>query len=321
MDTPLDPAVLSAIFILIVYLVGGAVYRLYLSPIAKFPGPKLAALTLWYEFYFDVVKRGRYSWEIAKMHEHYGNIEAPRPIVRINPYEIHINDPEYIDDVYPGSSRRTMKWDWAAKMFATKSATLSTISHELHRTRRGSLASFFSKSSVQQLEPVVQSVVKTLVLRLQALKGSGTNLNVLNLYSSLTGDIISQYAFGRSYNFLDTSDFAPHWSEAWLATSRNGHLLKQFGWLEPILRRMPAWMVKYVSKDTLLVINMQKNLFNQVVEVQTQLRENRKITGQKTIFTDVLLNEQIRPEEKTAAHLAVEANVLVGAGTTTTAHI
>lgn len=69
-------APLLAIFILIltIYLIGGAVYRLYLSPLAKFPGPKLAALTLWYEFYFDVVKQGRYTWEIAKMHEQYGTI-------------------------------------------------------------------------------------------------------------------------------------------------------------------------------------------------------------------------------------------------------
>ena len=39
----------GAAFVLL-YLIGGAVYRLYLSPLAKFPGPKLAALTLWYSF-------------------------------------------------------------------------------------------------------------------------------------------------------------------------------------------------------------------------------------------------------------------------------
>ena len=54
------------------YCISLAVYRLYFSPIAKFPGPKLAALTLWYEFYYDVVQRGRYTWKIAELHERYG---------------------------------------------------------------------------------------------------------------------------------------------------------------------------------------------------------------------------------------------------------
>ena len=34
--------------ILLLYVVSTAVYRLFLSPIAKFPGPRLAALTFWY---------------------------------------------------------------------------------------------------------------------------------------------------------------------------------------------------------------------------------------------------------------------------------
>jgi hypothetical protein len=47
-------------------------YRLWFGPLAAFPGRKLAALTGWYETYFDCVKKGRYWVEIEKMHEEYG---------------------------------------------------------------------------------------------------------------------------------------------------------------------------------------------------------------------------------------------------------
>ncbi len=48
------------------------IYRLCFHPLSRYPGPTLAAMSSWYEFYFDVVKRGRFLWEIEKMHEEYG---------------------------------------------------------------------------------------------------------------------------------------------------------------------------------------------------------------------------------------------------------
>lgn len=67
-----QPAWLLAIVFVCLYCVAVALYRLYLSPLAKFPGPKLAALTSWVEFYHDVIRRGQYTFEIIKMHEKYG---------------------------------------------------------------------------------------------------------------------------------------------------------------------------------------------------------------------------------------------------------
>ena len=91
----------------LLYCLSGAFYRLYLSPVASIPGPILAALTFWYEFYYDVVLHGRYGWKIAELHEQYG------PIIRINPFEVHINDPEFYDEVYVGASKRkTEQWSW-----------------------------------------------------------------------------------------------------------------------------------------------------------------------------------------------------------------
>jgi hypothetical protein len=61
------------IFILfLLYLVGVVFYRLYLSPISKFPGPKLASATYLYELYYDIVKRGKYTFKIRDLHAEYG---------------------------------------------------------------------------------------------------------------------------------------------------------------------------------------------------------------------------------------------------------
>lgn len=64
------PIIAAAIWL--VYLIGLAIYRLYISPIAKFPGPKLAALTLWYEFYYEVTLKGQFSFHIQDLHKKYG---------------------------------------------------------------------------------------------------------------------------------------------------------------------------------------------------------------------------------------------------------
>lgn len=47
-------------------------YRLTISKLAGFPGPKIAAITFWYEFYYDWWCSGKYIFEIEKMHKKYG---------------------------------------------------------------------------------------------------------------------------------------------------------------------------------------------------------------------------------------------------------
>lgn len=51
-------------------------YRLFLHPLAQFPGPKLAAVTRCYEAYYDILKGGTYIFKIDELHQRYGKVLA-----------------------------------------------------------------------------------------------------------------------------------------------------------------------------------------------------------------------------------------------------
>lgn len=69
----LDPRLIALLGVLfLLSLVTLAFYRIYFHPLAKFPGPKLAAISRYYENYYDAWKQGRYIFEIEEMHRKYG---------------------------------------------------------------------------------------------------------------------------------------------------------------------------------------------------------------------------------------------------------
>lgn len=73
MEIPSWSAILlNACGLYILSLIFTAIYNIWFHPLAKFPGPKIAVIGSWYEAYYDVIKDGRYLWQIEKMHEKYG---------------------------------------------------------------------------------------------------------------------------------------------------------------------------------------------------------------------------------------------------------
>lgn len=60
------------VVLLFLAIITTAIRRLYFHPLTHIPGPKLAALTWWYEFYFDGIKQGRYVFKIQELHMQYG---------------------------------------------------------------------------------------------------------------------------------------------------------------------------------------------------------------------------------------------------------
>ena len=60
------------------YGISLVLYRLFLHPLARFPGPKTGAATYWYEFYQDVLVGpypGQSIYNINRLHKQYGAIQ------------------------------------------------------------------------------------------------------------------------------------------------------------------------------------------------------------------------------------------------------
>lgn len=64
-----NPLLLPLVVTTVVYFLSFVLYRLFLHPLAKFPGPKLAAITRYYEAYYDIVHNGQYTFKIAELHK------------------------------------------------------------------------------------------------------------------------------------------------------------------------------------------------------------------------------------------------------------
>ena len=99
-----------------------------LHTLARFPGPNLAATTKWYEFYFDICKSpsGQFAEEIRRVHRIHG------PVIRINPDEWHVEEPEWYDTLYASNPTRRDKWPAAAKMAGTPLAGMDTNIYLIH---------------------------------------------------------------------------------------------------------------------------------------------------------------------------------------------
>lgn len=84
---------------------------------------------------------------------------------------------------------------------------IGTVQHDLHRLRRGALNAFFSKRSVNNLAPYIQTSIDKLCSRFEQAIETGERINLKHAYAAFTSDVIREYCFSRSPDAVLTPDF------------------------------------------------------------------------------------------------------------------
>ena len=139
----------SLVLDLATYILSLAVYRLYFSPLANFPGPRVAALSWWDEAYYSIFLRGQHAFRLDELHDRYGEATLLSKlasevdivlgsIVRITPEEVHIKDSSFWEDVFVRRPKASKDPSLVARFGNTRS-TFSTMDAAWHKRLRAPL--------------------------------------------------------------------------------------------------------------------------------------------------------------------------------------
>ncbi|KAL2018475.1 hypothetical protein VTK56DRAFT_831 [Thermocarpiscus australiensis] len=210
-----------------------ALYRLCFHPLAKFPGPKLAALTRLYEGYYDVILDGQYTFKIEQLHKKYG------PVVRISPHELHVGDPAFFETLYTREGRWD-KYPWAQDAFGFPSTVVHTLAHDVHKRRRAAMNPYFSKANVSRRQDIIKSLVEKLCRRFDAAAESREEVNLTHALGAFARDLSISYILRKDYGNLDAKDFNASMNKTIMGLGKAWLLRKHAGWATPLILSLPS---------------------------------------------------------------------------------
>ncbi|KAH7026136.1 cytochrome P450 [Microdochium trichocladiopsis] len=293
------------------YVLGLSFYRLYLSPLAGIPGPKIAALTSLYNAYHDLFANGggHYIWVVEDMHRRYG------PIVRIRPDVVHVNDPAFIEQLYSQSPRvRRERYATVLGMAQNPGSILGTKDHDMHRRRRAVLNPLFSQANVRRLEPIINDTLTNLFGRMDGWARQGEPVGFNDPLRAATKDIIQAYAFGQGGpKYLDMEDCNKPFFDV-VGPQPISHLSTHTLLLSKLLQKMPpALMIRLIPRVAVFI--------EYALDIHAQidaLRGAKDLPEGRTIFHEILTSD-IPESEKQTKRLGEEALIMVIAGSDTTA--
>jgi hypothetical protein len=256
--------------------------------------------------------------------------------VRITPREIHINDPEFYDEIYAPSSRRREKDPAYVTLTTVSQSMISTINHDHHRFRRNILNTFFSKRSVVELTPMIQERVHKLIQRLEEFytaqgaqaqaqaqdKQGEAVLKVDDAFTALTADIITYYSYGKLWGFLEDENFRSDIKQASSELSAMVHWNRFFPFLAPLMMMIPVWLIGLVSPGKGRLIEFQRSILETTVhstrEAGTEKEAGEGKSSSRRTIAHRLNDPALPAEERSIARQEEESLIVLAAGTETT---
>jgi len=300
----------------IIYLSGVysncVIYRLFLNPLNKFPGPYWARLSKFDHVFRNVKLDGHLV--LLRLHEKYGKY------VRIGPNDLSVIDADGTQVISAPNSKCT-KGPWYAN--DTPLISLHTTrDRAAHDRRRRIWAPAFSDKALRGYENRVQTINDMLISKLKETNGrviteilpictdkySGKSVDASNLLNLYSFDVMGDLAFGRSFNMVESGKV--HWAIKLLNAG-----------MDPLGFSFPSWFFRLVAA----IPGASKGYWDFVGFCTKQLEDRIAVHGKtdpaKPDITQTLIEHYNKSSDKKELWpmMCGDSRLIIVAGSDTTA--
>ena len=113
--------------------------------------------------------------------------------------------------------------------------------------RRNSINGFFSNASIRRVEPIIKERLEKMLSQWsEADSGDGKILDLHTVFKAYASDIITTYAFGDCFHFLDEDD----WGMAYFDSTEKyfglTHVFGHFPIVMQLVNNAPAWALRFI---------------------------------------------------------------------------
>lgn len=183
----------SILLIAIIPALTWIIYQRFFHPLASIPGPFFASISrLWIT---------KHSWDgdmnttMIALHKKHG------PLVRVGPNELSVSDLTAIKTIY-GAGTQFRKSDWYSVWQGHRKFDLFAERDEkIHASQRRLVSRAYSMDALKDLEPHVNTAVKTFLSKMSSLQGGSVDMGKWTQLFAF--DIIGEITFSKPFGFME----------------------------------------------------------------------------------------------------------------------
>ncbi|KAI9511645.1 putative P450 monooxygenase [Russula earlei] len=303
---------LAVIVSALTWVICSAFYNVYLHPLARFPGPKLAAASTYWLFHQEFVRGISLSDIRDDLHSQYGDI------IRVQPNLLHFANPHAYNDIYNLKN----KWDKDSAVygaFDTDQSSACFIKYEDAKPRRDVLSPMFSRSSILKMQGLLQERVDVLCDALAEQYAAGKSSNLYLGFRCFATDVLTLFCYNKSLEATKAPDFEAEIVVALESMLPILSLCKYSSFLVKLLHYFPAWLAKNSGSPVLSALFRLRELL--AAQVDAVLRDPTELTlAPHQIIYHALLSPEANKGRALPSRQSLidEALILLGAGADST---